>query len=152
VAAYEASPDVTAQRQTLEALDALARPAEIISGLSAAMAPGAALSVAIANPVASVLDRAVAGDVAAALELVRAQAGSTPPFGREALLTACLDAGLDVSAVRGVGVVSDLIPGSAQQNHPQALALVAQLEEELAEVDPYRAIATRIHVIARRRR
>lgn len=131
-------------------LDVVAEPARVVTELARALRPGAALSVALANPVAAVLGRAVAGDVDGALRLARIEQDDGARFDRASLLAACADGGLAVEADRGVGVVADLIPGAAQQSHPQAMSALADLEAELADREPYRAIAARIHIIARK--
>lgn len=131
-------------------LDVVADPVAVVNGLCATLAPGAVLSVTVANPIAVVLSRAVTGEVEAALAALRDSDG-TDELDQAAVRRACDAHGLDVLAVRGIGVVSDLISGSAQVSHPQALAALVELEEALSGRAPYRDIATRVQVIARRR-
>lgn len=131
-------------------LDIVADPARVVIELSEALRPGAVLSIALANPVAAVLARAVAGDVDGALRLARIEADDAARFDRAALLAACAEGGLTVEVERGIGVVADLIPGAAQQSHPQAMTALADLEAALADREPYRSIAARIHVLARK--
>lgn len=130
-------------------LDAVADPARVVIELARALRPGAALSIALANPAAAVLARAVAGDIDGALRLARRERDDVASLDPASLRAACVDAGLVVDVERGVGVVADLIPGSAQ-SQPGAIGAVAELDLVLGERDPYRAIAARIHVIARK--
>ncbi|MCW2522241.1 MAG: Methyltransferase type 12 [Frankiales bacterium] len=116
-----------------------------LAQLVAALKPGGALSVVIGNPVAAVLGRALAGDVAGALTLLRRPAGLA---GLD-LESACVAAGLRVETVRGIGVFSELVPG-IELERPGATTALAELERLTSATPPYRDIASRVHVIARK--
>jgi S-adenosylmethionine-dependent methyltransferase len=119
--------------------------AAALTQLVAPLKPGGALSVVIGNPVAAVLGRALAGDVAGALGLLRQPSGLA---GLD-LEAACVAAGLTVESVRGLGVFSELVPG-IDLERPGAAAALAELEQQTSATPPYRDIASRVHVIARK--
>jgi ubiquinone/menaquinone biosynthesis C-methylase UbiE len=118
------------------------------SAIVSAMRPGAALSVLVDNPVASVLARALAGEVTAALAELR---GLTTTFGQagpESIQALCRVAGLVVQSVHGIGVFSELVPGAALEA-PGALEALALLEAESATRPPFSEIASKVHLLAR---
>ena len=138
--------DLVLAHGILEAVDAV--PAAF-AAIAATVRPGGLLSVLVGNPVASVLARALAGDLAAALAELRALDASFGPPGPSAVLALARDAGLLVEQVHGVGVFSELIPGSAL-DLPGAADALAELEAESSVRAPFSDIAARVHVLARR--
>lgn len=134
-----ASYDLVLAHGLLEAVD---EPATAMAALAAAVRPGGLVSVVVANPVAAVLSRVLAGDLATARTLLAAHADS-PSIG-EQLEQLCLDAGLVVEQVHGLGVFTEF---AGTEDGDGALA---DLEELAATRAPYRDIAARRHVLARR--
>lgn len=146
------SVDLVLCHSVLEVVD---DPALVTRGIAAALRPGGAASVLVANRSAAVLSRAMSGhlDVAAALlaspdgvagqhrDALRRRYDSA---GATALLAA---AGLAVEQVHGVRVLADLIPAAVADADPKALL---QLELTVADRAPYRDIATQLHLLARR--
>jgi S-adenosylmethionine-dependent methyltransferase len=136
--------DLALAHGVLEAID---RPDVALAGIAAAVRPSGLVSVLMSNPVASVLSRALSGDVSAALHELRAP-------GRTLELTTvramCEQLGLTVEQVHGVGVFSELVPGAELDAHPSAVDALAELDELAATRSPYREIASRIHLLARR--
>ena len=143
-----------------------------LASVATVVRPGGQVSVLIANPVAAVLSRILAGDLEQALGQVRAAAsGAGPGRGSSSgsadsgataaaatrldpatLLALCAEVGLIIDKVQGVGVFAELLPagiggGGAGRD---AGVLVAELEELAAGLAPYRDIAARVHVLARR--
>jgi S-adenosylmethionine-dependent methyltransferase len=138
--------DLVLAHGILEAVDNLA-PA--FDAIAATVRQGGLLSVLVGNPVAGVLARALAGDVAAALRELR---GLDSDFGRPgpaAVHALCRAAGLLIEQVHGIGVFSDLVAGSAL-DAPGALEALADLEAESAVRSPFCDIASRVHILARR--
>lgn len=131
-------------------------PLAVLQRMIAAVAPGGALSVVIANPVAAVLARAISGDVVGALgELTRPaiDAGRTAGpavLDGAAIAQACTESGLIIEVTQGIGVLADLVPGSTLESTPGAVAALAEFEQAAARLEPYRSIASRLHIIARR--
>jgi hypothetical protein len=117
--------------------------------MAAAVRPGGLLSVLVGNPLAAVLARALAGEPALALHELRELDGDTDRLGPDAVLALCAGAGLSVEARHGIGVFSDLVPGSAL-DAPGAREALAQLDAEAASRTPFADIAGRIHLLARR--
>jgi 2-polyprenyl-3-methyl-5-hydroxy-6-metoxy-1,4-benzoquinol methylase len=146
-----ASFDLVVAHGVIEAVD---HPAVALAGVAAAVRPAGRVSVLISNPVASVLSRALAGDVGTALlELRLLSAGSSDSLDVAALRAMCEQLGLIVEQVYGVGVFTELVPG-ADLEVPSSGApdneSLAQLEELAAGRSPFLEIASRIHLLARR--
>jgi 2-polyprenyl-3-methyl-5-hydroxy-6-metoxy-1,4-benzoquinol methylase len=147
----DASADLVLCHSVLEVVD---DPARAAHSLAAALRPGGAASVVVANRAAAVLSRALTGHLAAAAEVVsdpHGRAGSGDKLRRRftvdtaaALLTA---AGLTVEKIHGVRVLADLVPGAVADSDPSALLA---LELALADEPPYRDIATQLHLYCRR--
>jgi S-adenosylmethionine-dependent methyltransferase len=134
-----ASFDLVVAHGLLESVD---DPVAALTALAAAVRPGGLVSVVVANPVAAVLARVLAGDLASARTILDAQlgsAGSALPV--EQL---CSNVGLVVEQVQGVGVFTEFA-GSEDGD-----GRLAELEELAATLVPYRDIAARRHVLARR--
>src|SRR5436305_11490962 len=90
--------DLVLAHGILEAVDALGATFTAIAG---AVRPGGVLSILVANPVATVVARALAGEPAAALADLRAlddSAASAGPAGPAAAGRMCADAGFVVEA------------------------------------------------------
>jgi S-adenosylmethionine-dependent methyltransferase len=143
-----ASFDLVLAHGILEAVDHVT-PA--FDAIAATVRPGGLLSVLVGNPVAGVLARVLAGDVAAALRELRGldtDVGRPGPLAVQAL---CRNAGLLIEQIHGIGVFAELVAGSAL-DAPGALAALADLEAETATRAPFCDIASRVHILARRRR
>jgi SAM-dependent methyltransferase len=141
-----ASFDLALAHGVLEEVD----PEVALAGIAAAVRPGGLISLLISNPVASVLSRALSGDVASALLELRALPSS---FDLAALHAVCARLGLVVEQVHGVGVFTEWVPGTdadpSASGAPDDEAL-AELEGLAAGRSPFREIASRVHVLARR--
>ncbi|MCU1659359.1 MAG: Methyltransferase type 12 [Pseudonocardiales bacterium] len=141
-----ASFDLVLAHGILEAVDQVA-PA--FDAIAAAVRPGGLISVLAGNPVAGVLARALSGDLAAALVELRGLDADFARLGPGAVQELCRSAGLLVEQVHGVGVFSELVPGSAL-DAPGAAEALAALEAESAARAPFSDIASRVHTLARR--
>ena len=146
--------DLVLAHGILEVVDAVEAT---FAAIAATVRPGGVLSVLVGNPVASVVARALAGEPAAALEDLRAldgadgagNGGGSSAVGPETVARLCAGAGLRVEARHGIGVFSDLVPGSAL-DAPGARDALAALDAEAAGRAPFADIAGRVHLIARR--
>jgi 2-polyprenyl-3-methyl-5-hydroxy-6-metoxy-1,4-benzoquinol methylase len=118
-----------------------------VAELAAMTRPGGLVSIVVANPVAAVIGRALAGDVAGALATFHRQ--GTPQLDLASLEVLCGRAGLSVQRVDGLGVFSEIVPG-IDLERPGALAALAELESAASGLAPYRDIASRLHLVARR--
>lgn len=136
-------------------LEVVDDPKNTVAAMAEAVAPGGALSVLVANRIAALLHRAIAGRLAEAAALVEDPAGRLPAetllrrFDTDGLLALLTDAGLAVELVQGHGVLSELVPGSVLQQDPSAQDALAALELRLAQASPLRDIAARLHAVAR---
>jgi S-adenosylmethionine-dependent methyltransferase len=115
--------------------------------ITAVLRPGGSTSVVVSNPVAVVLGRALAGDVTGALTALRRPTHQI--YDLESLVRQCRAVGLEVDSVDGIGVFSELVPG-IELERPGNMTALAELENATAAVAPYRDIASRLHIMARR--
>jgi S-adenosylmethionine-dependent methyltransferase len=134
-------------------LEVVDDPATTLREISGAVRAGGQVSVATANRAGAVLARAVSGHPVEALALLEdrdtAPGRSRPARRRFAagdMLALVEGAGLRPGPWRGVSVVADLLEATSGAD-PQA---IRSLELALAEVSPYRDIATALHVLATR--
>jgi hypothetical protein len=130
-------------------------PAAVVAALSAAVRPGGQVSVLVAGRLGAILGQAMAGRYAEASRMLTDREGrfaAADPLRRRYdvagigdLLTA---AGLRVTSVTGVGVLSGLVSGAARQAAPGGDGELAHLEVLAAEHPTLREIATDLHVVA----
>lgn len=141
-------------------LEAAADSSSAFAAMAGLVRPGGIVSVLVANPVAAVIGRALAGDAPAALELLqRSQTvscvdhpGQTPlghaPTADDIETMARVN-GLEVEGRYGIGVFSDLVPGSAGETAAGREA-IAVLDAAVVDQHPYAELASRIHLLLRR--
>jgi ubiquinone/menaquinone biosynthesis C-methylase UbiE len=129
-------------------------PAVAVRRLVERIRPGGTLSLLVANRVATVLNRALAGHVRQARQAALdpdGRWGSADAlqrrFDTDTLLQQLAEAGLEPVEVHGIGVFADLIP--ALDREPDAAEELRLLEERLSAIPPYRDLASRLHVLAR---
>jgi SAM-dependent methyltransferase len=124
-----------------------------VSGTFTAIAervrPGGVMSVLVTNPAASVIARALAGEPRAALAELDDLAAVAARVGPDVVQQLCGAAGLVVEARHGIGVFSDLVPGSAL-DQPGARDALDQLDADAAGRSPFAEIAARVHLLVRR--
>jgi SAM-dependent methyltransferase len=138
--------DLVLAHGILEAVDSVA-PA--FAGIAAAVRSGGLMSVLVGNPAAVVIARALAGEPALALAELAELDTAESRIGPRAIEALCTSAGLVVEARHGVGVFSDLVPGSAL-DAPGARDALERLDAEAAARSPFAEIAGRVHLLARR--
>jgi S-adenosylmethionine-dependent methyltransferase len=137
--------DVVLAHGIFEVLD---DPTSVFASMATAVLPGGLISVLVANPVASVLNRALAGDLDAALREFDELDSSTRVS--PALVRSWAAAyGLSVESVHGIGVFTDFVTGAAV-DAPGARDVLAQLEIASSTRNPFAEIATRQHLLLRR--
>jgi S-adenosylmethionine-dependent methyltransferase len=130
-----------------DVLEDVQNPVLVVRQIARVLRPGGVLSVVVANPVAGVIARALAGDVVGALAALSRPAEGV--YDVDVLAHQCLAAGLEVQSVEGLGVFIDLVPG-IELERPGAIGALSQLEAAVAAQPPYRDIASRLHLQARR--
>jgi S-adenosylmethionine-dependent methyltransferase len=142
----DGSADLVLAHGLLEIVD---DPAAVLAALAAAVAPGGAVSVLVANRHAAVLHRALAGRVAEAQQLLTSAAGIAPGdtvlrrFDGDGLRAQLEAAGLQVTLLQGDRVISDLVPGDVRDED------LAEFEQAAASSPALRTIAGRLHAVAR---
>jgi S-adenosylmethionine-dependent methyltransferase len=140
------SADLVLAHGLLEIVD---DPAAVLTALAAAVAPGGAVSVLVANRHAAVLHRALAGRVDEAQRLLESVDGVVPGdtvlrrFDAEGLRAQLVAAGLDVTLLQGDRVISDLVTGDVREDE------LAAFERAAAGTSALRDIASRLHAVAR---
>ena len=149
-----ASVDLVLCHGVLEMAD---DPAAGLAVVADVLRPGGVVSLLAANRTAAVIARALGGHFA---EARRALADPTGRFGAHDPLAARFDeeqltrlvseAGLTVQTVHGVRVFTDLVPGGLVDAEPQGASDLAELEAAVADRPEFRAVAGRLHVLARK--
>lgn len=119
------------------------------AGIAAAVRPGGLISVLVGNPAAAVIARALAGEPAIALAELYELDAATARVSPDAVQTLCAAAGFAVEARHGIGVFSDLVPGSAL-DQPGARDALERLDTEAAGRSPFADVAARVHLLVRR--
>jgi S-adenosylmethionine-dependent methyltransferase len=125
-----------------------------LAAMAVVLRPGGLLSLLAANRSAAVLGRVLAGRLDAA-EIVLA--GGTPAgtdrafrrFDLAELVGLVEAADMSVFGVHGDRVFSDLVPGTVLDIEPHAREILQRLEEQVARLPVYHAMATRLHLLAR---
>jgi hypothetical protein len=138
--------DLVLAHGILEAVDDVAGS---FAGIAAAVRPGGLMSILVTNPAASVIARALAGEPAAALAELDDLDEVAARVGPEAVLRLCGAAGLALESRHGIGVFSDLVPGSAL-DQPGARDALERLDADAAARSPFADIAARVHLLVRR--
>ncbi len=150
----DAAADLVLCHHVLESVD---DPVLATAAMAGALKPGGTLSLLVAGRQAAVLALSIAGrfsEAAAAASSVDGRFGVADPLCRRydidsvtALLTS---ADLVIDSVRGVNVVSGLVPGAVLQDLQHSLDQLAALDEQLCSTPPFRDIAADLHVVATR--
>jgi SAM-dependent methyltransferase len=148
------SADVVLCHSVLELAD---DPAAGVAAVASALRPGGVASVVAANRTAAVVSRALAGrfeEAAAALDDPEGRWGAGDAarrrFGRDELVALLAGAGLAAAEVHGVRVFTDLVPGALLDTDAAAFEALVRLEVAASARDPYRDLATQLHVLAHR--
>jgi SAM-dependent methyltransferase len=139
----DAQFDVVLAHGVLQAVD---DPASAFTQIAARVRPGGVLSVLISNPAATVLARALTGDLAGALEELDGDPDRLTPSSVGEL---CAGSGLRIAQRHGIGIFTELVPGAAV-DRPGAREQLAELERRCAGRSPFADLAGRVHLLARR--
>jgi SAM-dependent methyltransferase len=137
-------------------LEVVEDPKLTVAAMTAAVVPGGAVSIVVANRYAAVLHRAIAGRIGDAIAVLDDPAGQLPGesllrrFDTDGLRALLVDAGLAVELIQGAGALADVVPGQVLEQNPGAAEALAELELRVATIGPLRDIATRLHAIGRR--
>lgn len=136
-------------------LEVVEDPEAALRVVADVLTPGGRLSLLVANRDAAVLARALAGrpdEAAHALTDPHGRWGPADGTARrwtlQAITGLVTDAGLRVEQVHGVRTVSDLVPSAVLDTEPGAAAALLALERTLSDREPFRELATQLHVLA----
>jgi 2-polyprenyl-3-methyl-5-hydroxy-6-metoxy-1,4-benzoquinol methylase len=139
-----------------ELLEVVERPERAVAQMAAALRPGGVASVLVAQRSGAVLARALAGHFAQARTLLDGSHGVAEPdsiarrFSRAELEALLAGAGLRAEQVRGVRVFADHVASSAVDADPAAADALQALESAVAGRPEFLAMASQLHVLARR--
>ena len=146
--------DLVLCHSVLEVVD---DPQEALAAIAQSLRNGGVVSVLAANRNAAVLGRVAAGRLAEARRLLADTSSTTGPgdplqrrFVLAELQPLLAGAGLHVQTVHGVRVFADTVPPALLDGDPQAADDLLALERAAAERADYLAIATQLHLLARR--
>jgi 2-polyprenyl-3-methyl-5-hydroxy-6-metoxy-1,4-benzoquinol methylase len=141
-------------------LEVVDDPAAGLAAVAEVLRPGGHLSLLVAQRHAAVVHRAMAGHFQQARELLDdsgshsgAQSGGHRGghrFTQDEISALLAGAGLEPTAVHGVRVFADLVPGSLLDLEPGATAALVELEQAVSTRPEYLPLATQLHVLARR--
>lgn len=150
----EQSADLVLCHGVLEHVDEVGPALSAIAGV---LRPGGLLSLLVAQRSAAVVARAVAGWFAEARRALTDPDGRWGPgdplprrFAEGELRDALAAVGLEVAEVHGVRVLADLVPGALVDTEPGAAEELLELERLVADRPDLRAVATQLHLLARR--
>lgn len=148
-----ASVDLVLCHGVLEHVD---DPGAVVDAVAEALRPAGAVSVLVAQPVAAVLHRVVAGRVVDALRMLEAPPARLDdsdelPRRLDADQVADLlgRAGLAVTGTHGVRVFADLVPAAAVDGDVEATRVLLALERLASEQPRFAGLASSVHVVAR---
>jgi SAM-dependent methyltransferase len=153
LAALAVDVDVVVCHGVLEVVDDVPGA---VAGLAACLRPGGIASVVVAQRYAAVLAKALAGHLGDARRLLDdpdGRWGASDPlprrFDEDGVRALLAGAGLEVTGVHGVRVLTDLVPGSAVDD-PAEVAALAELEAAVVAHPAFRPVAGALHVLALR--
>jgi len=142
--------DVVLCHGVLEVVD---DPAAALATIREVLRPGGTLSLLVAQRHAAVVARAMAGHFAQARALLDDPAAGGGRVGHrftdDEVTGLLAGAGFEVTAVHGVRIFADLVPGSLLDLEPGATAALVELEGAVSERPEFRPLATQLHVLAR---
>ena len=146
--------DLVLCHSVLEVVD---DPDEALRAIAHSLRSGGVASVLAANRIAAVLGRVAAGRLTEARHVFDDTAGSTGAgdplqrrFTLDELQVLLAAAGLVPQTVHGVRVFADTVPPAVLDADPQAADELLALERAAAERSDYLALATQLHLLARR--
>jgi SAM-dependent methyltransferase len=132
-------------------------PQPVVAAIAVVLRPGGLLSLLAANRNAVVVARALSGAFDQARHALDDPDGRFGPgdplprrFTAEGLTDLVREAGLEVAVLHGVRAFADLVPGSLVDAEPGAAEALLALERAVADRDDFRALATALHLVARR--
>ncbi|WP_025274217.1 methyltransferase domain-containing protein [Haloglycomyces albus] len=148
------SADLVLCHSVLESVD---DPEVALEALASVVVEGGAVSLLVANRVAMVLAKTLSGQFRAAERILHDRDGTNGSDDvmrhryETATLTALVgSAGLVTEQVHGVGVVDDYLPIAVSGRDADSPADLMDLERTVAARVPFRDIASRLHLLARK--
>jgi S-adenosylmethionine-dependent methyltransferase len=147
-------------------LEVVEDPAAALATIADVLRPGGTLSLLVAQRHAAVLAKAMAGHFQQAKAMLESLPGDDAQttrgqtnrganrggrrFTAEEITTLLTDAGFEITAIHGIRVFADLVPGALLDAEPRAAQALVELEHAVAERSEYLPLATQVHVLAKR--
>lgn len=148
----DGSVDLVICHHVLESVD---DPQAAVAAMAAALAVDGMVSLLVTGRYAAVIGLSISGRFAEAAAVHSDPAGTfgaADPLRRrydvDSIAALLSGAGLTISAVSGVGVVSGLVPSAVLQPPSRGADELAALEQRVATEPPLRDIAADLHVLA----
>jgi SAM-dependent methyltransferase len=152
--------DVVLCHNVLELVD---DPAAALRAVHDALRPGGVVSLLVPGRGGAVLARTLVGRLSeardildhrvthrSAVDAAGAAAGGAAGFTPSEVETLIVASGLDVETTHAIRVFSDHVPASVLDSDPDAMEALLELERAVAARPEYLAIASQLHVLARR--
>lgn len=138
-------------------LEVVDDPGSALDAMAAVLRPDGVLSVVVAGRVAAALARALAGH----FDQARALLGATVEqwdlrtqgqrrYTRDEAVALLRAHGFDLQTVHAVRVFTDLVPSALVDTEPGAAAALLALERAAADISELAAVASQLHLLARR--
>jgi SAM-dependent methyltransferase len=149
-----AAADVLLCHGVLEHVD---DPKGAVLDMLEVLRPDGLVSVLVAQRLGALLARALSGRFAAARRVLEDPDGRTGPgdpvprrFDRAGLLALFDDRSVQVRALHGVRLFTDLLPGALVDGDAEAAAALLELERATSEHPELAAVAAQLHVVLQR--
>ncbi len=146
--------DVVLCHGVLEVVD---DPGAALAAMATVLRPDGLLSVLVANRLAAVVARALAGHfdqartvLATTAEEWDTRAQGPRRYSRDEAVALLREHGFDLRTLHGVRVFTDLVPSPLVDTEPGGPAALLTLERATADVPELAAVAGQLHLLARR--
>lgn len=133
-----------------EVLGLLEDPVVGLAAIARVLRPGGGLSVVVGQRQSAVLARAMAGQIEAALDVLRGAATSQRLFLAQEWSPLLERVGCSVESIHGIRVFSDLVPSALIDLEPGADQALLELERAVTDRPEYLALASQLHVLGRK--
>jgi S-adenosylmethionine-dependent methyltransferase len=138
--------DVVLCHGVLEVVD---DPTEALDAIRSAMRPDGLLSVVVAGRYAAVLAKALTGHLSEARALLRGTPTRPHRYVPAELVDLLSTRGFTTERVHAVRVFADLVPSTVFDVEVDAPQALLALEQDVADVEAFAALAAQLHVVAR---
>lgn len=125
-------------------------PATAVAGIARVLRPGGVLSLLVGQRQAAVVQRAMAGNLGEALELLVGRGEGERRFTHDELTGLLTGAGFTATRLQAARVFTDFVPAGFLDAEAGAVEQLLALERAVADRPEYFALASQLHALARR--